>query len=337
MSDIILFSVYGSTNHVAEALSTKGYTSQVTVIPPMKVLSGAHNVTLQPVNEDIKVEQLFDQDICFIESKGLDIEYLNTMIKDCGLEPVPVNITIVGEDGENTVLNDEEEFFLTMEEEILNTDEHDYHFPRYNDILHRINDGNSKRNDPTESVVACYAKGKLLEKMIPQGASSAVIAVKLPVLEVSEYDDNTYTQMTPVVDSDIDNIFYVLRTNGYDSEATLDENGEYLVVTDIDAFMMMESLMPCVITVIGIYGDESEHDIAKTWIIYGDSIDGTSDDVTDFILDELEDDEWDAVGVDIDLVQSQYAADIPCSQYSILSPLEIGGDLIDIIENALED
>lgn len=328
MSNPMFIPVYGNSKEINEKIAATGMSDKFSALPPLQVIFSGEGAGMQLDNSDLSK---LSEDICFIVSNDGDTE--EDILSLLGLSTAPIRISPPESSPDDEDQFDEESILSAMEDDIEeNNDDLVNKYRRFQETLARIQTALDDDNEP--GAVIIHSRGKIIDSMIYPGSGSSVFLVQFPTLYTSSVREMDVPDVVPDPDAPISCAFNAFRVDGYAEGASPDNNGEYLVVTDTNALMFIETMTPCVVTSISLVDEDT---IVSSWIIHGESVDGMSPVVTKQVIDELGDSLMDDIGVDPDHLTYKWPADIPVSPFSILAPVAVDEEVIKIIDSIQED
>ena len=292
MSGIKIIPVYGNKDSIIKSLEQNNLSEGIAVIPPIQfILEGNTTFTC----EKEKVSQL-NNDICFLQlSQSINSEEEKVLLNAIKAKRAPIEFMSNEEveqsilkqennNSENTIIDRTKSTKLTKEENELFENIKEYLEEdsvgevSIND-LNRLEDTTLKMANSNNESIVLTSHNSATATMIPEGYKEAIFICNTVVI-----DENGevvyYTEKEPEV------IFKVVKfsINPENSTASVDENGSFLISSDARFTYAIENFAPAAVTVLTLDADH-DYQIAQSWYIHHDQMDGCSSNITIEILD----------------------------------------------------
>ncbi len=273
MSGIKIIPVYGNKENIIQSVQKNNLSEGISVIPPIQfILEGNNKFTC----DKEKVSQL-DNDICFLKlSQSINTEEEKVLLNDIKEKKAPLEVLIEKSDIDNNdMIQKENELFENLEEDFEdeNMGEVSLH------DLNRLEDTTLKISNTKDESIILTSHNSFLADMIPEGYREALFIYHTMVI-----DDNGdivyFTEKEPEV------IFKAVKfsIDPENNTAYIDNNGGFLISSDARFTYAIENFAPAAVTALTIDASK-DYQIAQSWFIHHDQMDGCSSAITIDILE----------------------------------------------------
>lgn len=276
MSGIKIIPVYGNKEKIIQSLQQNNLSEGITVIPPIQfILEG--NTQFSCDKE--KISQL-NNDICFLKlSQGINNEEEKVLLNAIKTKKAPIEITSQ-EQKEKDITNDS----MSQEEsDLFESLEEDFEDENLGEVsiqdLNRLEDTTLKIANSKDKSIILTAQDRVISSMIPDNYKEAIFIYHTMVIDENG-DIVFFLEKEPEV------IFKAVKftIDPENNTAFIDDNGGFIITSDARFTYAIENFAPAAVTVLTLDADK-EYQIAQSWFIHHDQMDGCSSAITQEVLD----------------------------------------------------